>query len=57
MQIWLDNATQVDPVWINGIVKWSKLEQNGALIGVQFDTIIKSADHPALYEQIFKKDF
>jgi len=55
MQVWLDNISQKDPVWINGTVKWSKLEQDGAVMGVQFDTLIKSAEHPKLYELIYKK--
>jgi hypothetical protein len=55
MQVWLDNISQKDPVWINGTVKWSKLEQDGAVMGVQFDTLVKSAEHPKLYELIYKK--
>ena len=55
MQLWLDGADKVDPVWLNGVVKWAKLEQNGAVIGVQFGAIIKSAEHQELYKQIYEK--
>ena len=53
IQIWLDDVSQEDPVWIDATVKWSKLEQDGAVIGVQFDTLIKAAEHPKLYEIIY----
>jgi hypothetical protein len=56
IQVWLDNVSQKDPVGINAIVRWSKLEQDGAVMGVQFDTPIKSAEHPKLYELIYKKE-
>jgi hypothetical protein len=54
IQVWLDDDTQKDPIWISATVKWTKLEQNGAIIGVQFDTLIKPTDHPKLYEMIYK---
>lgn len=54
IQVWLDDDSQKDPVWIGGTVKWSKLEQDGAVMGVEFDALIKPAEHPKLYEMIFK---
>jgi hypothetical protein len=53
IQVWLDDVSQKDPVWINAVVRWSKLEQDGAIIGVQFDTLIKPVEHPKLYEMIY----
>ncbi|MBN1787224.1 MAG: PilZ domain-containing protein [Sedimentisphaerales bacterium] len=54
VQVWLDSQGKVDPVWMNGTVKWAKLEQGGAIIGIQFDSLIKSAEHPELYKQIYE---
>jgi c-di-GMP-binding flagellar brake protein YcgR len=54
IQVWLDDVSQKDPVCLTGAVKWSKLEQDGAIIGVQFDALIKPSQHPKLYEMIFK---
>lgn len=54
IQVWFDEDSQKDPVWINATVKWSKLEQDGAIMGVQFDTLIKPAEHPGLYEMIYR---
>ncbi|MGA2914646.1 MAG: PilZ domain-containing protein [Sedimentisphaerales bacterium] len=54
IQVWLDEDTQKDPVWINATVKWSKLEQDGAVMGAQFDTLVKPTEHPKLYEMIYK---
>jgi hypothetical protein len=56
IQVWLDNVSQQDPAWINATVRWAKLEQDGAVMGVRFDTIIKSTEHPKLYELIYKKE-
>jgi len=56
IQVWLDNVSQKDPVWINATVRWSKLEQDGAVMGVQFDAPVKSAEHPKLYEIIFSEE-
>lgn len=56
IQVWLDDVSQKDPVWINATVRRSKLEQDGAVMGVQFDTLVKSAEHPKLYELIYKKE-
>lgn len=53
MQVWLDNASLRDPVWINGRVAWSQREQNGAIIGVQFDELIRPERHPKLYSIIY----
>lgn len=53
IQVWLDE-TKKDPVWINATVKWAKLEQDGAIIGAQFNNLVKSAEHPRLYEMICK---
>jgi len=55
IQVCLDNASHLDPVWINATVRWSKIEQDGAVMGVQFDTFIKSVEHPELYELIYEK--
>lgn len=57
IQVWLedDSEKDKDPVWINATVRWSKLEQDGAVIGVQFDTLIKAGEHPRLYEMIYKE--
>lgn len=57
IQVWLDNALRIDPFWINAIVRDSGLEQDGAVMHAQFDTFIKVADHPVLYELICKQDF
>ena len=54
IQIWLDDVSQKDPVWIGGTVKWSKLEQDGAIMGIEFDALIKPAEHPKLYGMIYK---
>jgi hypothetical protein len=54
IQVWLDDVSQKDPVWITGTVKWSKFEQDGAIMGVEFDTLIKPTEHPKLYEMIYK---
>lgn len=54
LQIWLDDDGQKDPIWINATVKRAQLEQNGAIIGVQFDNLVKPAEHPKLYEMIYK---
>lgn len=56
IQVWLDGDLQQDAVWIGATVKWSKLEQDGAIMGVQFDTFIKSTEHPKLYELIYKRE-
>jgi len=56
IQVWLDSGERVDPVLVSGTVKWAKLEQNGAIMGIQFDMLIKAADHPELYEQICKRE-
>ncbi|MFA5293675.1 MAG: PilZ domain-containing protein [Phycisphaerae bacterium] len=56
IQVWLDGGENVDPVLISGTVKWSKPEQDGGIMGVQFDMLIKASDHPDLYEQICKKE-
>ena len=53
IQVWLDDDAQKDPVWINGVVRWAKLEQDGAVAGCQFDNLIKPAEHPRLYEMIY----
>ena len=54
IQVWLDDDAQKDPVWIGATVKWAKPEQDGAVIGVQFDTLIEPVEHPKLYEMIYK---
>jgi hypothetical protein len=56
IQVWFDNVSQTDPKWINATVRWSTLEQDGAMMGVQFDAPIKLTDHPKLYELIYKKE-
>ncbi len=56
LQVWLDHALLRDPVWINGRAIWSQTEQDGVIVGVQFDELIVPAGHPKLYQLIYRQE-
>ncbi len=57
IQICMNNELQAQTIWINAIVAWSKFEQDGAVTGAQFDTLIKAVNHPILYKIIYESPF
>ncbi len=57
IQICMNNKLHTENALVNAIVKWSKIEQDGAVTGAQFETSIKPADHPILYKMIYEQSF
>ena len=55
IQVCLDNKLHQNAVWINAVVVWSRIEQDGAVTGAQFDNIIKFENYPELYKVIYKQ--
>ena len=55
IRFWLGQGGQSVPVELGATVRWARVEQDGAIMGVEFDGLLSPSYCPELYEQLFAR--
>lgn len=55
IQFWLRDLPTTAPVELGAVVRWARVEQGGAIVGVEFDAPLSPSYCPQLYEELFAK--
>lgn len=53
IRFWLRGLDGTAPVEVEGTVRWARIEQDGAIMGVEFDVPLSSSHCAELYEKLF----